>query len=563
MIASEIVSGKPSGQTYADAHISLLVESTNATEVVGALVETITTLTNPTLPDLSKIVDQNFARDTTILLIVQVGPMLHILSRGNGTIFLKRKDKAIPLLSNNASASGPHEMHDIFVLAGQSFLSAITPSVFTILLEKTKAAEVEDKVVDYLEQNTQTNAFCLLLDNSSSHEGPIIHELPDKPSRKLTLPSFKLGTLFSSFSPRSKQQKLTIVAGGVLLLLLVVSLAFGSRERARIGTNREFEDMKTTVSKQISEAEQLVDLAPEQAKPLLIKADETLKSHQEQFSKESLHQEEFKELVTKVDELQNRADRKYSVEPAVFFDISWIKDGGAGKRFVVSENSLFILDTGNGALYEVGLSQKKSTILGTNELFKNGIALSLFQDVPYSFVEGTTPKMLNTKGEETIAHSDSWGPIVDSQSYGGNIYLLDRNNQIWKYPGSESGFGSMNPWLLEDTHVDFSKAESFTIDGNVWVLSPTSVSKLAMGGQDSFFLKNETITTAKRIWTSENSKYLYVLEDSRIVVFDKDGNYREQYIWDGFATTSDFTISEPLNKILVLQKDKVYSIDRK
>ena len=563
MIASEIVSGKPRGQTYADAQISLLVESANATELVGALVEKITSLASPTLVDLTKIVDQYFARETTIALLVQSGANLHVLSRGGGTIFLKRNDKAIPLVSSNASASGPVGKDDVFILAGRSFLDAVTPSVFTILLGKTRHDEVEDKIVAYLEQNTQTDALCLLLYSAPQHNGPIIHELPSISTKKLRLPSFNLHGIFSSFSPHSKQQKITIVAGTVLLLLLVASLVFGSRERARIGTVREFEEMKATVLKQISDAEQLIDLAPDQAAPLLTQTSDVLRSHEEKFSEPSPQNGEFTELVNKVDELLDRAHRKYNIEPVVFFDITWIKDTAIGKRFVLSETSLFILDTDNGAVYEIGLSQKKSTILGTNEQLKNGVSLSLFQGNPYSFVEGSTTKMINTKGDEAIAHNDSWGQVVDSQSFGGNIYLLDRNNQIWKHPGSESGFGSGSAWLVEDAVVDFSKANSFAIDGNIWVLSDTTINKLAVGGQDSFFLKGETLTNAKKIWTSEDSKYLYILEDTRIVVFDKNGNYREQYIWDGLQTAEDFAISEPLNKILILQKDKVYSIDRK
>lgn len=564
MIASEIVSGKPNGQTYADAQLSLLVESTNATEIVGVLVEKITTLKNPTLSDLTTIVDQHFVRETTIALLVQVDSIVHILSRGNGTIFLKRHDKAIALVTNNASASGPIQENDIFILVGPSFLQAVTPSVFTILIGKTKEAEIEDKIVTYLEQNTQTNTLCLLAHNAPHMEtGPVIHEIPSTQTKKLALPSFDFGAIFSSFSPQSKQQKLTIATGGILLLLLIASLVFGSRERARIGTAREFEEMKTAISKQISDAEQLVDLAPEQAEPLLAQAAEILALNKTQFSDKSPQYSEYKALVTKVDELKGRAQRKYQVEPAVFFDITWIKDTAIGKRFVLSENSLFILDTDNGAVYEVGLSQKKSTILGTNEQLKKGVSLSLFQNNPYSFVEGSTTRMVNAKGDEAIAHNDAWGPIVDSQSFGGNIYLLDRNNQIWKHPGSESGFGSGSAWLMEDASVDFSKANSFAIDGNIWVLSDSTINKLAVGGQDPFFLKNETVTNGKRIWTSETSKYLYVLEDARIIVFDKEGNYREQYIWDGFKDTSDFAISEPLNKILILQKDKIYAIDRK
>ena len=143
MIASEIVSGKPNGQTYADERISLLVESSKATEIIGSIVEKIIASPNLALGELTKIVDQHFAQETTILLLVQSGSVLHILARGNGTIFLKRNDKCIPLLSKNASASGPIAERDIFILASPSFLSAITPSVFTILLEKTK--EVLDK----------------------------------------------------------------------------------------------------------------------------------------------------------------------------------------------------------------------------------------------------------------------------------------------------------------------------------------------------------------------------------------------------------------------------------
>jgi hypothetical protein len=48
-----------------------------------------------------------------------------------------------------------------------------------------------------------------------------------------------------------------------------------------------------------------------------------------------------------------------------------------------------------------------------------------------------------------------------------------------------------------------------------------------------------------------------------VVVLDKDGVYLTQYRWSQNIDINDFVVSESIKKILLLSRDKIYSIDLK
>jgi hypothetical protein len=58
---------------------------------------------------------------------------------------------------------------------------------------------------------------------------------------------------------------------------------------------------------------------------------------------------------------------------------------------------------------------------------------------------------------------------------------------------------------------------------------------------------------------------VYILdnEHKRVVVYDKDGLYISQYIWDKTFVVTGLVVSESLGKLLLLADGKIYSIDLK
>ena len=83
----------------------------------------------------------------------------------------------------------------------------------------------------------------------------------------------------------------------------------------------------------------------------------------------------------------------------------------------------------------------------------------------------------------------------------------------------------------------------------------------------SFNFKNfsEILSDATHLSIDENNKNIYILDQAagRIVLFDKEGEYKSQYQWDELRNANDIIASEAEKKVFVLIGSKVYGIDIK
>ena len=68
-----------------------------------------------------------------------------------------------------------------------------------------------------------------------------------------------------------------------------------------------------------------------------------------------------------------------------------------------------------------------------------------------------------------------------------------------------------------------------------------------------------------KVYTHDEAKMVYILdsEHKRVVVYDKDGLYISQYIWDKTFVVTGLVVPESLGKLLLLADGKIYSIDLK
>ena len=85
------------------------------------------------------------------------------------------------------------------------------------------------------------------------------------------------------------------------------------------------------------------------------------------------------------------------------------------------------------------------------------------------------------------------------------------------------------------------------------------------GKKTNFALKlvDPPLTQIKKIWTDENSDYLYVLDPSakRLIVFHKkDGLLKVQYVSPAFADLKDFSIDEKSKLAYLLDGASIVSI---
>ncbi len=132
------------------------------------------------------------------------------------------------------------------------------------------------------------------------------------------------------------------------------------------------------------------------------------------------------------------------------------------------------------------------------------------------------------------------------RSYLTYIYLSDAaNNQIYRYPRAEGGFGAKTNWLKDTT--DLSNSTDMAINENVFVADGGAITKLFRGQKQDFTVE-ETATPIKadKLYTKQDSQNLYVLDkdNSRIITLDQDGKIVKQYYNPDISSFDNFSIDE-------------------
>jgi sugar lactone lactonase YvrE len=153
--------------------------------------------------------------------------------------------------------------------------------------------------------------------------------------------------------------------------------------------------------------------------------------------------------------------------------------------------------------------------------------------------------------------------------YAGNMYVVDKSAKtIWRYAGTEAGFGSGQKWNTNPIEANLENAVSLAIDGAIWLgFGSGDLQKYSLGNRISFEISgvNPELTFLNAIYTNEELGYIYILDrqGGRVVVIDKEGKYKAQYIHDKIKEATDIAVSEKNKKIIILTGEKLLSLEAK
>jgi len=151
--------------------------------------------------------------------------------------------------------------------------------------------------------------------------------------------------------------------------------------------------------------------------------------------------------------------------------------------------------------------------------------------------------------------------VVSARSYLTYLYVLDgKNNQIYRYPRAEGGFGEKTNWLKDN--ADFANAKDMAVNDNIYVTDGKQISKFFRGKKEVYSIeKSATAIIPDKLYTKSTSENLYVLDktNSRIVKLDKDGKILAQYYNSEIGNTVSFAVDEEANIIYFSDKNSVKS----
>jgi uncharacterized membrane protein len=371
-----------------------------------------------------------------------------------------------------------------------------------------------------------------------------------------------------------KSRKLAVSVGAILLLLLAVSIVFGIKQKTDKEKRSRYESRLVQAKHNLEEAVSLFSLNPERSRELFVES----RNLARELTNEEVTDSELDELIGKLEENSGYILGEYEVTPELFVDLSLLTSGFEGKDVAVSEDIIYVLEKEGQKVASVAIDSKKTQVIAGPDDIDSSDSIAAYSGKAFVVTKVGVFKIIDQSSEQTsrgkprrvsLAIEKDWDGGILPYAYAGNFYILEKDSSnIWRYPGIEDTFGGRGTWFGSGVEPDLSNVISWTIDGSIWLLSSSGqISKYSLGRSEAFGISgvNPELETPVGLYTNEDLEYVYILdrENSRVVVLTKSGEYRAQYKSSEISSAVDLAVSEKEKRIIVLVKDKLYSIEIK
>lgn len=361
----------------------------------------------------------------------------------------------------------------------------------------------------------------------------------------------------------TKQRKTTLVVAAVLIIALIGGISWWNRSKAAAAAtaawNASYEgavDKKNKAESDLiygNETSARTEIAgAEQALSTLATDTDDRKARIEKLAHDIGELKEKLKRVVKADNVTELA----ALSPTA----------AEGKLAapVLTKDAAYAVDNDAKAILKIDLASKdvKRIPLPSDDTVVAG-------------AEGTTSILFATKGGKLLALKKSddavdgmkWSLAKSSSTtdiafYASRIYSLDpQQNQVWRYALSGGTFGQETAYI-KATNATIDNAVSLAIDSSVYILkSDGTLIRFLSGGQEGFGLAavDPVLRAASAVWTDANAANVYVTDpaDKRIVVFDKNGQFRAQIVSTSFRTPRDIVGDEANKRAVVVDGNRL------
>lgn len=583
-------------------------------EILSFLEEADQKLEKKNLAELSSLLEElkkqiPSGKYLSLVVALVVGKVLYLACL-SGAAFLKRKEKFGKIIEGVEEASGFLENDDLLILGSEQFFQVVTPETLRQNLNHFSPEEIAERLAPQV-SSAEENAACAALilhfqkeeevwseELEETEEEEAAEEEKGEPKEEISPPavgpsllakfsqkieSFKIGwprlsrPLHLPLEESNGKKRKTLLTVAILLIaLLVMSIFFGISKTREGEKSKKFTELYQAASFKYEEGKGLVGLNDALARNRLFEAKGQIKTLRK-ISLNRVQEKQVQELEEGIKESLVILSRVYKLDSlSLFWETSLIKEGSQGEALAIFEDQMAILDQRNRLVYFLSAETKAVEALGGKDLPEEPKLLGLHGENIYLLTEKGIVRInaRSKKAQLVVEKDEGWGDLASLVSYGGNLYLLDRQvagegggGQIWKYIGGETAFSSRREYLASDIKPDFSQAKEMAIDGSVWVLLPERIIRFASGRPESFVISGleGSFGQPRAIFTNEKSQNLYLLDpqNKKILVLDKDGSYQAQYEAEEIAQAQDLVVSEEEKKIFLLSGSKIYFIEIK
>jgi len=291
------------------------------------------------------------------------------------------------------------------------------------------------------------------------------------------------------------------------------------------------------------------------------------------LGRKGIKKEISEEELTLIQQKEEEVDSKLLVDFELF-DKKFLPE-----KIIGIENHLYTFDPKNNYLYQIDensgkiflLSQSSPALGRLNQIFpfdkdsflvsdEKGIFASynlLNQELKPIKVERNHE--FSAQGGSAVAFGEGGQSIKDFVIYANRLYGLEEKG-IYRYRKTADGFGREEKWLKEN--FDLKDAKAMTIDGDIYILKDNEVFKFYQGKKENFKLEDilPKIKNLTFVFASSDLNNLYLLEQNRLLIFDKSGKIVKQISSPKFNNLKSFAVSADGKKAWLLEGQKIYKI---
>lgn len=354
----------------------------------------------------------------------------------------------------------------------------------------------------------------------------------------------------------ANRSKSTLLSGIIVLLLLVISVVFGIKQKG----NTEFNNESLV---KLNDAVEKYNLKTRES--FIEARDIAFKLKDSGYKNDKLTQ-----LINDINSNQSEILGEIAPEIKEFFDLSLQINNFKGSRLASTSDTIFVLDNDGKNIIQLDINGKNVKIVARKDSLDGLIDIASYQDRLFTLnkdgIYEIQPKSYEINNSRTKVKDLDWGDSI-FYLYSANIYMVDKgNNKIYRFSGNNKTFADKTDWLAPGIEADFSKAIDMTIDGSIWVLSSSGrITRFTNGNPTNISVDGIAIPLENptAIYTNENLKNVYVLDNQkgRVVVIDKNGKFKMQYVSDNIKNANDLVVSEEKEKIILLSGSKLEFIN--
>jgi hypothetical protein len=522
--------------------------------------------------------------------------ILYLFIYGTGEVLMKRGNKIGPLLKKPAdgekiaSASGFLQSDDIIIIQTPQFAKDMSPETLSSALDLILPNDIAEALSPGMHEKDDGGQAAIIINYKDAlkqdidepalypreeveNEEPFLPPLvqkesedmfmqeeeapPSPPERKedddiladviirdenpahkksgfsmpkLVLPQ-AVGDFFHKYFRNSKflrlnhRTRIFLSIAVILFAVLAASVFLTKKREEDTRTAQLFQSVYEPALNNYQDGLSVKSINKVFARDEFLKSQQMLKDGSEKFKKGSKEEKQITELLAKVEKELGGATGK-AVQP---------------KQIEIGENEL------------LSIAVKTTDAKGLTK-----------DDSGVYYVTGNAVVSVDGKGakKDIIKNDDDWEKPLGMATYQGNMYVLDAENAVLKFTAGSSGFGKSNYFK---TAPDTSTAADIAIDGSVWILfKDGSIAKYTRGTSDGYTVKSldRPMKNPTKIVTDTDTEGVYVLDpaNSRIVEFDKSGNFQDQYVADVLKSAKEMEVSETDGRITILSGGKFYEI---